>query len=73
LAGINGWLPQRLQKDLLWNRTVNLTGGAGKNLEMDLVNEMLNKEFKGIADILPIKQIGNIKIFLSYMQLLSFG
>ncbi|XP_056022213.1 uncharacterized protein LOC130055054 [Ostrea edulis] len=46
IAGISGWLPLRLQKDLLWNRTVNLSGGPGKNLEMDLVNEMLNKEFK---------------------------
>lgn len=49
--GISGWLPLRLQKDMLWNRTVNLSGGPGKNLEMDLVNEMLNKEFRGNKEI----------------------
>ncbi|XP_052223855.1 uncharacterized protein LOC127839505 [Dreissena polymorpha] len=43
---INGWLPERLRNDLIWNRTVNLRGGIGNNLEADLVNEFLNREFK---------------------------
>jgi hypothetical protein len=33
--------------DSMWNRTVNLAGGPGRNLECDIVNEFLNKEFKG--------------------------
>ncbi|KAK3579061.1 hypothetical protein CHS0354_029921 [Potamilus streckersoni] len=37
---------ERLQHDLLWNRTVNLRRGAGNNDEADLVNEFLTKEFK---------------------------
>ena len=48
LTGLAGWLPSRLRKDLTWNRTVNLTGGPGRNLAMDLVNEFLNNEFKGM-------------------------
>ena len=32
--------------DLTWNRTVNLKGGLGKNLEPDIVNEFLNNQFK---------------------------
>uniref|UniRef100_A0A8W8IKI6 Zinc finger PHD-type domain-containing protein n=1 Tax=Magallana gigas TaxID=29159 RepID=A0A8W8IKI6_MAGGI len=46
LAGVSGWLPERLAMDSMWNRTVNLAGGPGRNLECDIVNEFLNKEFK---------------------------
>ncbi|CAG2228936.1 unnamed protein product [Mytilus edulis] len=46
LTSINGWLPENQQNDLIWNRTVNYRGGAGHNLEMDLMNEFLNREFK---------------------------
>ncbi|XP_061162619.1 uncharacterized protein LOC133171838 [Saccostrea echinata] len=46
LAGVAGWLPERLAMDSIWNRTVNLAGGPGRNLECDMVNEFLNKEFK---------------------------
>ncbi|XP_062602465.1 uncharacterized protein LOC134264190 [Saccostrea cucullata] len=46
LAGIEGWLPERLRMDSIWNRTVNLTAGPGRNMEADIVNEFLNKEFK---------------------------
>eukprot|EP00105_Crassostrea_gigas_P043801 XP_019927949.1 PREDICTED: uncharacterized protein LOC105340967 [Crassostrea gigas] len=46
LAGIEGWLPERLAFDSVWNRTVNLAGGPGRNMEADIVNEFLNKEFK---------------------------
>ncbi|CAG2241196.1 unnamed protein product [Mytilus edulis] len=55
-TGINGWLPKK-QNGLIWNRTVNYRGGAGHNLEMDLMNEFLNREFKGahndLEDIIP--------------------
>lgn len=46
-AGLNGFVTERLRQDLIWNRTVNLRGGRGKNDEADLVNEFLNREFKG--------------------------
>ncbi|KAK3105421.1 hypothetical protein FSP39_024916 [Pinctada imbricata] len=46
IAGVSGWLPRRLAEDLTWNRTVNLAGGPGRNIEMDLAVELLNNEFK---------------------------
>ncbi|XP_055958831.1 uncharacterized protein LOC130014046 [Patella vulgata] len=46
IASISGWHPERLRQDLIWNRAVNLSGGPGRNPEADLVNELLNKEFK---------------------------
>ena len=36
--------------DLIWNRTVNVKGGAGRCLAMDLVNEHCNQDFKGNKD-----------------------
>jgi hypothetical protein len=44
---VNGWLPERLRNDLIWNRTVNMRGERDSNDEADLVNEFLNREFKG--------------------------
>ncbi|XP_070564658.1 uncharacterized protein [Ptychodera flava] len=46
LAGVNGWWPPRLANEIIWNRTVNLHGGSGHNIVMDLCNEFLNNEFK---------------------------
>lgn len=54
LTSINGWKPRRIIEDLTWNRTVNLKGGAGHNNEMDLVNEFLNREFKGKLKVILI-------------------
>ena len=45
--GINGWLPERQRQDITLNRTVSYRGLRDTNLEMDLVNEFLNKEFIG--------------------------
>ena len=47
MAGINGWLPEKLQEEIIWNRTVNYSGGMGRNLPADLMNEILNRLFKG--------------------------
>jgi hypothetical protein len=44
--GINGWLPNRIKEELIWNSTANLTGKEGGNLGLDLVNEFLNNDFK---------------------------
>ena len=48
IVSINGWLPKRLQEDLVWNRTVNYGGGIGRNLPMDIMNEILNRLFKDL-------------------------
>ncbi|XP_014678664.1 PREDICTED: uncharacterized protein LOC106818475 [Priapulus caudatus] len=48
LAGVAGFLPKRLAMDTMWNRTINLHGGAGHNIPMDRVCEFLNDDFKEI-------------------------
>ena len=49
---VSGCVPERIQKNLVWNRTAQLKGGANCNLELDLVNEFLNRNFKGMEIIL---------------------
>ena len=49
-VGVNGFYPERIRHDAVWNRVANLTGGRGKNIAYDLVNEFLNSEFKGIIN-----------------------
>ena len=46
-ADVAGFLPERLQHELTWERVANLTGKTGMNQPLDLVNEILNAEFKG--------------------------
>ena len=46
LAQINALLSPRLAHELIWNRTVNVNGGAGNNIPMDLHLEHLNRVFK---------------------------
>lgn len=43
ISDTHGRLPARLAYETCWNRTVNLKGGAGHNLEKDLVNEFLKR------------------------------
>ncbi|XP_076101214.1 uncharacterized protein LOC143071009 [Mytilus galloprovincialis] len=50
VAGVSGWLTERLKNDLIWNRTVNYRGGQRNNIEMDMMNEFLNREFKDRID-----------------------
>lgn len=50
LASINGWLPEKLRFDLKHNRTVNYSGGIGRNLPNDFMNEILNRLFKDLLD-----------------------
>lgn len=50
LVSINGWLPDKLKHDLIYNRTVNYGGGIGRNLPMDFMNEILNRLFKDLLD-----------------------
>ena len=50
VVGVNGFYPPRIQEEITWNRVTNLKGGAGHNLELDLVNEFMNNEFKGKSD-----------------------
>ncbi|VDI05718.1 Hypothetical predicted protein [Mytilus galloprovincialis] len=50
LVSVNGWLPEKLKNDLIYNRTVNYGGGMGRNLPQDFMNEILNRLFKDILD-----------------------
>lgn len=38
--------------DATWNQTINLNGGAGHNIGMDLANEFLNNEF--VSELLKL-------------------
>ena len=40
-----GFYPVKVKKDLIWNRVINLEDGRGRNMPMDLYNEMFNWEF----------------------------
>ena len=40
IASLKGWVSEKLRRDLTWNRTVNYGGGIGRNLPMDLMNEI---------------------------------
>ncbi|XP_052767101.1 uncharacterized protein LOC128207930 [Mya arenaria] len=46
IASVNGWVSERLRTDLVWNRTLNLTGGIGCNDEAGRVKTILDQEFK---------------------------
>ncbi|KAJ8304619.1 hypothetical protein KUTeg_018202 [Tegillarca granosa] len=50
LCAVNGWLCQKLQEELIWNRTVNYSGGVGRNLPLDFMNEVLNRLFKDMLE-----------------------
>ena len=45
-AQINATLTPRLAHQLMWNRMCNTKGGKGKNKELDLHNEHINRVFK---------------------------
>lgn len=55
--GIEGWLLERLVFDSVWNWMVNLVGGLGRNMEVDIVNEFFNKEFKGLKKNIIFEKI----------------
>lgn len=48
VTDIGGALPERLRQDLIWNRVANVKGREGGNVGLDLVNEFLNNDFKGV-------------------------
>lgn len=48
LSSVKGWLPEKIRHDLRWNRTVNFTGGSGRNLPADLMNDILNQILNGL-------------------------
>ena len=47
LAVVNGMCGPRVAQEATWNRTANIVGKEGHNIELDLVNEHLNLDFKG--------------------------
>jgi hypothetical protein len=44
--GVAGFYRDHVIHDIVHNRTANVTGGEGKNLELDLVNEERNNDYK---------------------------
>ncbi|KAK3103574.1 hypothetical protein FSP39_020297 [Pinctada imbricata] len=46
LTAVNGGSSPRLARQVTWNRTVNVSGGVGKNIEMDLHMEHMNRDYK---------------------------
>ena len=46
LCYTSGGASDRISHQLKWNRTVNVRGGMGNNIEMDLQMEFFNKEYK---------------------------
>lgn len=51
-VGVHGALPPRLAHDMVWNSTINLSGGENANMGADYVNELLNRQFKGMFSML---------------------
>lgn len=62
LLAVNGAVSPRLQRTLIWNRTVNKNGGQGKNIEMDLQMEYFNKEYKGKSFIPNLSSKGGYSV-----------
>ena len=46
LAQVNATLTPQMAHRLIWNRTCNPKGGEGKNIQLDVRNEHLNRVFK---------------------------
>lgn len=60
-------MPDRVKFDLFHNRTVNYSGGIGRNLPLDFINEFLNRLFtdllesvKGRSTDIPIQRCSQI-------------
>ena len=45
--GIGGYFQKSVQEDMVWNRVANLKRRPAGSVGLDLVNEFLNKDFKG--------------------------
>ena len=50
----------RMQKQLMWSRTINVAGKKGKNIPMDLYIEHLNKEVKTAVSHLGPNVLGKL-------------
>ena len=48
VIGVAGWMPLKIRQELIWNRTINYSGGQGRNIPSDLMNEFFNRIFKGM-------------------------
>ncbi|XP_011680810.2 uncharacterized protein LOC105446108 [Strongylocentrotus purpuratus] len=46
LAGVAGCLAERIRNEIVHNRTININGGAGRNVALDFFIEQLNHHFK---------------------------
>ena len=48
LAFFSGLVSKRAAETMTWNRTINIHGGAGRNIPMDRYNEFINADIKRI-------------------------
>ena len=48
VTDVAGAVCERLQYELVWERTANITGKPGANVGLDYANELLNNDFKGM-------------------------
>ena len=48
VTAVSGGESKRLAFVITWNRTVNVLGGFGRNISMDLKMEQFNRYYKGL-------------------------
>ena len=51
LAQVNALLPPHMAHQLTWNRICNISGGEGKNIPLDLMDEHFNRIFEDDINI----------------------
>ena len=77
-AGIAGFQTERVSHELKWERTANLSGLQGHCIGLDLLNEFLVRDLKGIDHILSIQHTKNkciilckLFIYLKYQNIMG--
>jgi hypothetical protein len=53
VSDVNGFQPENIVRDLTWNRTVNVRGGAGNNIGCDQFNELTNRKYAKLIFFVP--------------------
>jgi hypothetical protein len=66
--GCNGIWQHQIAEEIIWNRTINVKGGHGRNVSMDRYNEFINADFKGLY----IKYVQELPITLSVPHTSTF-
>lgn len=65
----NGWESERISHELTWDRVANVNGGRGTNIGLDLLNEFLNNDFKGMHKSTSVVTLSDkIRFSLQYFK-----